>query len=103
MTSSGPLSRMNALTDQKAVKTAHPIAHPDGYFWRLDKKVLHKNISPVLKNLGWAVWFTRRRSQVRVLSRPPLKSIVCKQQRSPIKCQESEFGWAVVVSTRIPV
>jgi hypothetical protein len=42
MTSSGPLSRMNALTDQEAVKTAHPIAHPDGYFWRLDKSFTHK-------------------------------------------------------------
>ena len=42
MTGSGPLSRMNALTDQKAVKTAHPIAQPDGYFWRLDKSFTQK-------------------------------------------------------------
>ena len=37
-------------------------------------EVLHENICSVIKELGRKLCFTRRRSQVRVLSRPPIIS-----------------------------
>ena len=48
-------------------------------------EILHQNICSVIKELGRKLCFTRRRSQVRVLSRPPSVFSVRYDVRSAIR------------------
>src|ERR1035441_6944994 len=48
-----------------------------------------------INNVEWTPRFTRRRSQVRVLSRPPLESITCPPTTRKTEYHGSESGWVI--------